>query len=331
MKKLLLTFVLLFSVPTLAGFTEAINYFDNQQYAQAFSEFKPLADKDDERAQYYIAYMYLNGFGVVQNTELGLDYLKRSAEQEYEKSLSLLAYFYSTGKYLEQDKKKALDLYLKAAEYEDDDALLNLGVIYYTADGVAHDTQKAIDYFQRVDLVSNPIVGRYLADIYLYQEDDKLRKKAKDLYLLAASNGDMGSFQALAAFLQQEKNNPKGLEEAITYYTYAASQGYAPSQYTLGILYANGTGVPKNMMKAYAWFSLAANQGLAPAIEAQKELEDSLTFSELDYGRGQIIEIQQTVIGKIESPLKDFKLKAPQETKKNNRNQNRPSRRRRGR
>ena len=58
-----LSLFLLVSAPVWAGFTEAINYFDNQQYSQSFSEFKPLADKeDDERAQYYVAYMYLNGF-----------------------------------------------------------------------------------------------------------------------------------------------------------------------------------------------------------------------------------------------------------------------------
>ena len=42
---------------------------------------------------------------------------------------------------------------------------------------VKEATDKAIEYFQRVDLVSNPVVGRYLADIYQYQSDVKLRKK----------------------------------------------------------------------------------------------------------------------------------------------------------
>ena len=309
MKKVFLSLFLLVSVPAWAGFTEAINYFDNQQYAQSFAEFKPLADKGDERAQYYVAYMYLNGLGVIQNTQNGVDYLNRSKDQEYEKALSLLGYLHSIGKFVELDKKKALDFYLKAAELEDNDALLNLGVMYYTADGVKQDTDKAIEYFQRVDLVSNPVVGRYLADIYQYQSDVKLRKKAKELYMLAASNGDLGAFHSLASIFHQGKDEPQDFEKAIQYYTYAASQGYAMSQYALGILYANGSGIEKNIETAYAWITLAANQGFLQAIEAQKQLEELFTFSELNLARNKVSKIEQDIIGKIESPLKDYTLK----------------------
>ena len=295
MKKVFLSLFLLVSAPVWAGFTEAINYFDNQQYSQSFSEFKPLADKEyDERAQYYVAYMYLNGFGVAQDTKRGLHYLNKSAEQEYEKALSLLGYLHSVGKFVDQDKDKALKFYLKAAELGDNDALLNLGVMYYTADGVTQSTEKAIEYFEQVDLVSNPVVGRYLADIYQYQSDE---------------NGDLGAFHSLASLAHVGKDEPQDFEKALQYYTYAASQGHAISQYALGILHANGTGVEKNIGTAYAWITLAANQGFFQAIEAQKQLEELFTFSELNQARNKVSKIEQDIIGKIESPLKDYTLK----------------------
>ncbi len=329
MKKLLLSFLLLFSTPTFAGFTEGINYFDNQQYSQAFSQFLPLANKGDERAQYYIAYMYLNGLGVGRDEVKGIEYLKKSVEQEYEKGLSLLAYLHSIGKSVELDKKKALELYQKAADLGDNDALLNLGVIYYTSDGVSQDTEKAIQYFEAVDLVAAPIVGRYLADIYQLSNDEKLKKKSKDLYLLAASNGDLGSFHSLASITHSEKGNQQNAELAVTYYTYAASQGYAPSQYALGILYANGDGVDKDILSAYSWITLAANQGLPQAIETQKQLEEMMTFSEIDRGRSNATRLQENTIGKIESPLKNYTLKNIDQPKKKGDSRHRPSRRRR--
>lgn len=328
MKKVVFLFLLLFSASVKADFTEGINYFDNQQYSQAFSQFLPLANKGDERAQYYIAYMYLNGLGVGRDEKKGIEYLKKSVEQEYEKGLSLLAYLHSIGKNVELDKKKALELYQKAADLGDNDALLNLGVIYYTSDGVSQDTEKAIQYFESVDLVTTPIVGRYLADIYQASNDEKLKKKSKDLYLLAASNGDLGSFHSLASIAHSGKEGQKNTEQAVTYYTYAASQGYAPSQYALGILYANGDGVARDIFSSYAWITLAANQGLSQAIEAQKQLEEIMTFSEIDAGRSEATRLQQNTIGKIESPLKDYTLKNTEQPKKKG-NSNRHSRRRR--
>ena len=331
MKKIFLSFLLLFSAPVMAGISEGINYFDNQQYAQALTEFKPQADKGNGQAQYYVAYMYLNGFGVIKDEKVGMQYLKNAVDQENGKAISLLAYLHSVGKIVELNKKKALELYLKAAEQEEDDAFLNLGVMYYTADGVPQDTEKAILYLEKVDLEDYPIVGRYMADIYQFQKGDENQKKAKELYKLAASKGDLGSFHSLATIAYEGQSGVQNIEETINYYTYAASQGYAPSQYALGILYDNGSGsnIVKDIILAYAWFTLAANQGLSPAIQAQKQLEETLTFSELDRARKKVADLQETVIGKIESPLKDFKLTNPELKKKHDKKGGRRSGRRR--
>ena len=152
MKKIAFALMLLSALPAVAGMTEGLGYFDNQQYAQAFAEFKPLADKNDERAQYYVAYMYLNGYGTTQDEERGLTYLQKSSDQGFEKAMAMMGYFLSEGLHLPQDKEKAFELYTKAAEKGDDDALLNLGVLYYLGDGVEQSTRTALEYFQKVNL-----------------------------------------------------------------------------------------------------------------------------------------------------------------------------------
>jgi len=306
MKKIAFLLVLLATLPAVAGMREGLGYFDNQQYTQAFAEFKPLADQNNERAQYYVAYMYLNGYGTTRDEEKGLSYLQKSVDQGFEKALSTMGYFLSEGLHMPQNKEKAVELYMKAAEKNDDDALLNLGVLYYLGDGVEQDTKKALEYFQKVDLVNNPIVGRYIANIYQTSANPEEQAKVKPLYKQAAANGDLESFRSLAYLYQTGPEAERNIEEAVKYYTYAASQSLATAQYALGTLYANGQGVERNIFTAYAWLSLAANQNLPVAIQAQKQLEENMTLSDLERGRREMIEIQRNVIGKVESPLKDY-------------------------
>ena len=40
------------------------------------------------------------------------------------------------------------------------------------------------------------------------------------------------------------------------------------------------------------------------AVKAQKQLEENMTMTDLDNARRKLFELQETVIGKVESPLK---------------------------
>ena len=308
MKKSFLLFTLLSAFPAFADYTEGLGYFDNQQYPQALAEFKPLADKGHDRAQYYVGYMYLNGYGVDRDETLGLKYIQKSVDGGFEKAESLMGYFLSEGLYVPQNKPKGLKLYQQAAEKGDDDALLNLGVAYYLGGGVEQDFDKAISYLSKVNVVNKPIAARYLADVYLAQGNAENSKKAPDLYRLAAANGDLPSFHFYASLKQQGKVVDANIDEAVKYYTYAASQSYAPSQYVLGTLYANGSVVSRDVYKGYAWISLAANQNFKLALEAQKKLEEDMTLSDLDKARREMVKLQTDVIGHVESPLEQAVL-----------------------
>ena len=324
---------LLWALPAAAGVTEGLSYFDNQQYPQAFDEFKPLADGGNEVAQYYTAYLYLNGYGITKNEALGLSYLQKSVDQGYEKAMALMGYLLAEGIYVTQDKDKAVQLYTKAAEAGDDDARLNLGVLYYLGDGVERDMDVALDYFKAVNMLEKPIVGRYIGDIYQFSADENQQAEARVYYSIAAAAGDLTSFHTLAYLDQSGFGGEKDMERSLKYYTYAASQNHAPSQYALGILYANGEGVERSIVSAYAWTALAANQGLTVAIEAQKNLEETMTLSQLDQARRELVEIQRNVMGQIPPPLQKEETRAvfSDEVKSGPQKVNRPNVRRRRR
>ncbi len=306
MKKSCLTFVLwllFISHAAHAGFAEGEKAFNNQQYTQAFAEFIPLADSGDFRSQYYVGYLYLNGYGVSQDEKKALDYLQRAVDQDYDLAQSLMAYLYAEGKLVPKDKKKSLALYQQAAEQGNISALLNLGILYYTGDGVSKDINKALDYFNKVSLTQKPIVGRYLGDIYSTEKSLIDYDKAFSYYRQGAQRNDLGSYHALAQMYQKGQGVPTDMGNAIKYYQYAASQNFAPSQYILGIIYANGEGVPRDKLTAYAWLSLAANQQLKVAEDARNKLMGTMSLTDIEKGRHQLIELQQNTMGKIQPPL----------------------------
>jgi TPR repeat protein len=332
MKRILLFFLLCLGVTAVnAGYIEGEEAFNNQQYAKAFAEFKPLADAGDYRSQYYVGYLYLNGYGGVgQDNEKALSYITKSAEANYDLAQSLLGYLYPEGKIVRQDKEKALELYNKAAEQNNVSAFLNLGVLYDTGDGVEQDVGKALSYYEKIPLTEKPVVGRYLGDIYLYKSEFIDYYKALKFYTIAAQSGDLGAYHALGYMNQKalgvEKENK---ELAATYYTYAASQNYAQSQYALGAMYVNGDMGERNLIKGYAWISLAATQKYAPAEDALRKIDIEMSLSDLDLARRESIEIQKSIIGKVEQPLKSEEKQAEKQKEDDSRPKRRPTRRRR--
>lgn len=304
MNKMAFLGALLLTLPVAAAdYTTAVTYYDRQMYGQAFDEFKPLADAGDSRSQYYLAYMYLNGYGVPQSDVQGLAYLEKAVADDYAKAESLLAYLYASGTIVEENKPLAVELYEKAAAQGDDDALLNLGIMYYLGNGVENDRAKSLELLQKVNKTRRPVVGRYLGNLYQYSTDENIRKKSKDMYTYAAYNGDMPSMHALGFVEQSGLLADKNPAEAVKYYTYAASQGYAPSQYILATLYANGEGVSRDMYKAHAWMVMSENRGFENAADGRRQLEKNMTLSDLDKAKRALIELERDVMGKVESPI----------------------------
>ena len=304
MKKILLLCTFLCcSIPAKADFADAENYFTQQDFSRAFSEFLPLANNGDFRSQYYVGYLYLNGLGVSQDTREAVRYLKESSSQNYDMAQALLAFLYEEGHAVPQDKSKAMELYKLAAAQNNASANLNLGVMYYNGSNVEKDHRVALEYFKKVPLEEKPIVARYIGDIYLNNADLKDYKNALFYYSAAATTGDLDAFFALGEIHRKGLGVPKSVTKALPYYKYAASKGYAPAQYMLGIIFANGDGVTRDVGKAYAWISFAAEQKFINAEKAMDQLSSSMSISDFDQARRQIALIQDNEMGKMAMPV----------------------------
>lgn len=65
-------------------------YFEDGYYKKSMMLFLPLACDGNAEAQYAVGYMYYNGYGVTQDTEVGYFWIRRSANQGYSPAISAL-------------------------------------------------------------------------------------------------------------------------------------------------------------------------------------------------------------------------------------------------
>ncbi len=303
MKKVVIILLgMLISAPVFADFLEGEEAFNNKHYSEAILHFQPLADSGDFRSQYYMGYMYLNGYGVAKNDQLGLRYMQMSMNQNYHLAQAYMGFLYSEGRVVAADRKKSIMLYQKAADQGNTSALLNLGVAYYQGSGVPRNLAKAIALLEKIPIDQLPAAGRYLGDIYMSQDKNNF-EKAINVYRQAAEAGDLAAYSALGDMYFNGVGVGRNYKESLKYYSYAASQGYGPAQYALGIMYANGNGVSRNPVAAHAWLSWAVNQGYEPAGAALAELKSEMTLTDLEKARQEFMRIQERVLGKGNSPF----------------------------
>lgn len=127
-----------------AGFSEGSQYMVEGQYDRAFSELKPLADKGDAGAQFFVGAMYLDGLGVTQDVQSGMRLVEASAKQGDSGAQFRLGRIYYDGKLQPQDFNKAKTFARKAAEQGLGEAVMFLGVLYYKGAGVPQSFPAAL-------------------------------------------------------------------------------------------------------------------------------------------------------------------------------------------
>jgi uncharacterized protein len=147
MKLIVLILVLMWSVPSFAGYQEAMDAFDRGDYPGALKEFQELAENNDARGQYGLGVMHDMGQGVPENLEEAAKWYRLAAEQGYADAQNNLGTMYEDGEGVARNYEEAMKWYLKAAERGNRDAPNNVGVMYMTGVGVRRDIVKAFMWF----------------------------------------------------------------------------------------------------------------------------------------------------------------------------------------
>jgi len=102
--------------PALAGYEEGMEAFSRGDYATAFDELRPLADKGDPNAQFTLGFMYDYGQGVRRNAIEAIWWYRKAAEQGSAVAQFTLGGIYESGRGAPKDLIAAYRWYSLAAE-----------------------------------------------------------------------------------------------------------------------------------------------------------------------------------------------------------------------
>ncbi len=83
--------------PALAGMEEGVGAYQRADYAAAMREFKPLAEKGDPKAQFYLGEMYGQGQGIKRDLEQAARWYRQAAMQGHTAAQGILGGLYAAG------------------------------------------------------------------------------------------------------------------------------------------------------------------------------------------------------------------------------------------
>jgi TPR repeat protein len=129
----------------------------------ALSLLKPLADEGNPKAQYWLADIYQNGYGVTPNPSKAVALLEKSATQGFVPAEGRLGELYLQGDETLQDFGKAQTWLHKAAVAGDGSAQRELGQIFALGLGVTRDLAQAYAWYENASL-SGDGLGKHMRD-----------------------------------------------------------------------------------------------------------------------------------------------------------------------
>jgi len=126
-----------------------LDYF-NEEYLSAFQLFRPLAEKGDSSAEYYMALMYDEGRGVEKDASTAVGWYTRAAQQGHMDAQYNLGVAYASGMGVTSDMSQAIAWWKRAAQLGSVDAQFNLGLVYFIGQGsVDVDLENALTWWQK--------------------------------------------------------------------------------------------------------------------------------------------------------------------------------------
>lgn len=143
---IILSAVLLFAAagPGWAqSYDAGVAAYNRGDFATAFKQWKPLADKGDVKAQHYLGLMYTQGQGVPKDHAKAVFWFKKATKAGHIPSAYNLGFRYLRGEGVPQDPKTAAVLIRRAAGAGLVPAQHTLGLLYANGDGVPRDFVRA--------------------------------------------------------------------------------------------------------------------------------------------------------------------------------------------
>ncbi len=133
--------------PVRAGYEEGLAAYKRGDFITAVSEFLPLAQEGDVRAQSNLGYLYEKGKGVPQDHVEAVSWYKKAADNGDAKAQFNLAIMYFNGDGVLRNYRQAATWFRKAADQGHTKAQYSLGSMASTGRGILTDVVGAYKWF----------------------------------------------------------------------------------------------------------------------------------------------------------------------------------------
>lgn len=149
MKRLLLiALFLVASAARAAPIDDAAAANARGDYAAELRITRPLAEKGEAWAQYFLGFSYRNGEGVPKNDAEAVKWYRLAAAQGHAKAQYNLGAMYDFGQGVAQNKTEAAKWYRLAAAQRNAEAQNSLGALYSNGHGVVQDYAEAVKWYK---------------------------------------------------------------------------------------------------------------------------------------------------------------------------------------
>jgi TPR repeat protein len=140
----------------------------------ALSMFKPLAAEGNEKAQYWVADIYENGWGVPPDAKAAMGMLEKSAAQGFVPAERHLGGLYLRGNKVLQDFGRAHDLLHRAADTGDSDSQRELGQMFALGLGVEASKPEAYAWYENSALGGDVLAKRMRDELLTRMTPDEI-------------------------------------------------------------------------------------------------------------------------------------------------------------
>ncbi len=235
-------------IDMIDGLQNALDWYYNANYAEAYEEFEQLLKYDCAEAYYYLGELLYNGYGVKTNDSLGKIYTQKAIENGYE-----AAYWRLGNNIMNELGYDTYEKYLKAMENPpvDDTTSTLMDSLKMIKQYYEQSLPYIITLADNDDLESIANVGMYYSGGIVYEQNSD----SALVWYLKAAEKDFVFAQTMAA---NEYYNDKQYDSAFYWYEKAADKNDNLGLYGLGTMYYNGKGTKKDYSKALELFERAA-------------------------------------------------------------------------
>lgn len=235
------------------------------------------ANQNDAGGQYYLGLCYLEGKGVEQDEERGLDLIRRAADQNDLHAMISLANLYDQGVGEPRDAKdQPLQILERAVQTHPHEGGPYSSLVYWYEFklGNNRDLMAAVQWYCR----------GALAGASNYSLNPEIDLGAAVCYSLSFS-------AASAPSILPDVGGP--LKSVMSAYLKAARLNDVQALRHIGEMYLSGDDVPVSALDAWPWLTLAAQKGDSWAVDKVAQIESNMTRSELDAAKKQLPSLVQ--------------------------------------